>query len=78
MLEDSGEAFVEEAAELEEGFGVHSSENLNIVRYKFEGDWSLKFDSFPWGVREKESEIYVHYMSISSNEDISVVSIFYL
>ena len=78
MLEDSGEAFVEEATELEEGFGVHSSKNLNIVRYEFEGDWSLKFDSFSWGVWEKESKIYVHYVTISSNEDISVVSIFYL
>ena len=38
MLENSGEAFVEKAAELEEGFGVHSSEDLNIVRYEFEGD----------------------------------------
>lgn len=36
MLEDSRESFIEETAELEEGFRVHSSKDLDIVRYKFE------------------------------------------
>ena len=41
MLENGGEAFVEEAAELEKGFRVHSSKDLYIIGYKFKGDWSL-------------------------------------
>jgi hypothetical protein len=78
VLENSREAFVEESAELEEGFRVHASKNLNVVRYEFERDWGLKLNSFPWGIREKESEIYMDDVPIPGDEDVAIMSIFYL
>lgn len=78
MLQNSRKAFVEKTAELEEGFGVHASEDLDVVGYELEWDWSLKLHSFSRGIGEKESKIDMDDVAISGNEDIAIVSIFYL
>jgi hypothetical protein len=78
MLQNSRESFVEKTAELEEGFGVHASEDLDVVGDELEWDWSLKLDTFSWGVGEKEPKIYVDDVSVSGDEYIAIMSIFYL
>ena len=53
----------------------NSSEHLDALSGKFK--WCLfEFQTLSWGVREEETIVNVHYMSLVVNHDILVVSIF--
>lgn len=53
--------------------------DLNMLRQEFEGHLFLELnDSLSWSVREEEPKINVNDVSITMQQDITIVSIFNL
>lgn len=53
------------------------TENFNLVSCQLK--WSLlKLNAFAWCVTKEESKVNVHDVPLNVDEDVSVVSVFYL
>lgn len=74
MLSSTFKSFLEQFLEIRPTWTIEPTDNIDIIKRQFERS-SFESHIPSWGIGEHESEIDMNQVTITINEDVTVVTI---